>query len=106
MQYEQHRRHHSFRSIRTVDPSILQYTNRLQRGSLYNDTFRSSEKSAGLLRDCARGCYRETDFLILGKNRREISTKWMKAEPLISHNLGVQIITIDDFLRLISMEIE
>lgn len=49
---------------------------------------------------------KETDFLILGEKRRGISTKQMKAEQLISHGLGIQIIAEDDFLWLISMEKE
>ncbi len=47
---------------------------------------------------------KETDFVILGKNRRGISTKQLKAEQLISLGLDIQIIVEDDFIWLISMQ--
>ena len=47
---------------------------------------------------------KETDFLILGKKRRGISTKQLKAEQLISLGVDIQIIDEDDFLWLISMQ--
>ncbi|MDM5250994.1 MULTISPECIES: BRCT domain-containing protein [unclassified Lysinibacillus] len=48
----------------------------------------------------------DTDFLILGDKRRGISTKQLKAEKLISLGLDIQIIIEDDFIWLISMQIE
>ena len=47
---------------------------------------------------------KETDFVILGKKRRGISTKQLKAEQLISLGLDIQIIDEDDFIWLISMQ--
>ncbi|MFJ7661136.1 BRCT domain-containing protein [Lysinibacillus sp. NPDC097162] len=49
---------------------------------------------------------KETDFLILGKNRREKSTKHLKAEQLIQLGHDIQIIAEDDFIWLISMQKE
>ena len=49
---------------------------------------------------------KETDFVILGKKRRGISTKQSKAEQLISLGMDIQIITEDDFIWLIAMEKE
>ena len=46
----------------------------------------------------------ETDFVILGKNRRGISTKQLKAEQLINLGLDIQIIIEADFIWLISMQ--
>ena len=46
---------------------------------------------------------KETDFVILGKNRRGFSTKQLKAEQLISLGLDIQIISEDDFIWLILM---
>ena len=47
---------------------------------------------------------KETDFVILRKKRRGISTKQVKAEQLISLGLDIQIIAEDDFIWLISMQ--
>lgn len=49
---------------------------------------------------------KDTDFVILGKKRRGISTKHAKAEQLISLGLDIQIIDEDDFLWLIAMQME
>lgn len=46
---------------------------------------------------------KETDFLILGKKRRGVSTKQLKAEQLISNGHDIQIIDEDDFMWLISI---
>ncbi|AVK83554.1 DNA polymerase III subunit epsilon [Lysinibacillus sp. B2A1] len=46
---------------------------------------------------------KETDFVILGKNRRGFSTKQLKAEQLIRLGLDIQIIVDEDFIWLISM---
>lgn len=46
---------------------------------------------------------KETDFLILGKNRRSKSSKQMKAEQLISLGADLQIIIEDDFLWLLTI---
>ena len=46
---------------------------------------------------------KETDFLILGKNRRGKSSKHIKAEQLISLGADIQIIIEEDFLWLISI---
>lgn len=46
---------------------------------------------------------KETDFLILGKKRRGISTKQAKAEQLIGVGVDIQILDEEDFLWLISM---
>ncbi|MGE7941171.1 BRCT domain-containing protein [Lysinibacillus xylanilyticus] len=48
----------------------------------------------------------ETDFVILGKKCRGISTKQSKAEQLISLGHDIQIIPEDDFIWLISMQKE
>jgi len=47
---------------------------------------------------------KETDFVILGKNHRGISTKQLKAEQLIRLGLDIQMIVEDDFIWLISMQ--
>ena len=46
---------------------------------------------------------KETDFVILGKNRRGFSTKQLKAEQLIRLGLDIQMIVEEDFIWLISM---
>ena len=46
---------------------------------------------------------KETDFLILGKKRRGISTKHKKAEQFISSGIDIQILNEDDFFWLISI---
>ncbi|MFF5996021.1 BRCT domain-containing protein [Lysinibacillus sp. KU-BSD001] len=46
---------------------------------------------------------KETDFVILGKQRRSISTKQLKAEQFIHLGLDIQMITEDDFIWLISI---
>ena len=46
---------------------------------------------------------KETNFLILGKKRRGISTKHKKAEQLIDCGMDIQILDEEDFFWLISM---
>lgn len=46
---------------------------------------------------------KETDFIILGHNRRGVSTKQLKAEQFIRLGMDIQMISEDDFLWLISM---
>lgn len=47
---------------------------------------------------------KETDFLFVGKQRRQISTKQRKAEQLISLGADIQIIGEEDFYWILSFE--
>lgn len=46
---------------------------------------------------------KETDFVILGNQRRGISSKQLKAEQLISLGVDIQIMLEDDFLWVLSI---
>lgn len=46
---------------------------------------------------------KETDFVILGKKHRGISSKQLKAEQLISLGEDIQILIEDDFLWVLSI---
>lgn len=49
---------------------------------------------------------KDTHFVILGKNRRDKSTKHLKAEQFMQRGYDIQIIAEDDFIWLISMQKE
>ncbi|MFJ7667517.1 BRCT domain-containing protein [Lysinibacillus sp. NPDC097195] len=49
---------------------------------------------------------KDTHFLILGKNRRDKSTKHLKAEQFMHRGYDIQIIAEEDFMWLISMQKE
>jgi len=49
---------------------------------------------------------KDTHFVILGKNRRDKSTKHLKAEHFMQRGYDIQIIAEDDFIWLISMQKE
>jgi len=49
---------------------------------------------------------KDTHFVILGKNRRDKSTKHLKAEQFMQRGYDIQMIAEDDFIWLISMEKE
>ncbi len=46
---------------------------------------------------------KETDFVILGKKRRGVSTKQLKAKQLISLGFDIQIMLEDDFIWVLSL---
>ncbi|MFC7686985.1 BRCT domain-containing protein [Ureibacillus sp. GCM10028918] len=46
---------------------------------------------------------KETDFVILGSNRRGISSKQSKAEQLISLGVDIQIMFEEDFIWVLSI---
>ena len=47
----------------------------------------------------------ETDFLVLGKQRRDKSTKQRKAEQLIARGCDIQIIEEEDFYWILSFRL-
>ncbi|BDH62823.1 hypothetical protein MTP04_29530 [Lysinibacillus sp. PLM2] len=49
---------------------------------------------------------KETDFVILGKKHRGISIKHLKAKQLISLGFDIQIILEDDFIWILSIQVD